>query len=175
MNVLDSPTLKALNTKTRQEIIKLLSKRPYTASELSKLLGKHVTTVSEHLNVLEKSSLVQKKTGNKWIYYNLTTKAQSLSKPQYSWSILFSSIISLIAGGYLYTISQPQYAAQSLKTAETTTAADAPAITAAAENIMSIDLIFGIALIIIALLGFAFFTIKYLRARTLTKRSLYIE
>ncbi len=175
MNVLDSPMLKALNTKTRQEIIKLLSQRPYTASELSKLLSKHVTTVSEHLNVLEKSQLVQRKVGNKWVYYSLTPKAQGLTKPQYSWSILFSSVISLIAGGYLYTISQSQYKVQALKTAETLTTAAAPAITTAAENIMSIDLIFSIALISLAVLGFAFFTIKYLRAKTLTKRSLYMQ
>ncbi len=176
MNVLDSPTLKALNTRTRQEIIKLLSKRPYTASELSKLLGKHVTTVSEHLNVLEKSQLVQRKEGNKWIYYNLTPKAQNLSKPQYSWSILFSSFISLIAGSYLYIIgTEPQFLAEGLKTTAPALTTDAPEIAAVTENIISIDLIFGTALILLGVVGLAFVAAKHLRARTLTKRSLYIE
>ena len=59
--VLDSKTLKALSSETRQEIIKYLSKRPYTASELSKITKKHVTTITEHLDTLEKSGLVQKK------------------------------------------------------------------------------------------------------------------
>lgn len=170
MNILDSPTLKALNTKTRQEIIKLLSKRPYTASELSKLLGKHVTTVSEHLNVLEKSQLVQRKEGNKWIYYILTHKAQDLGKPQYSWSILFSSTISLLAGGYLYMIGTEP----SMESMKTTAPAAIDTVTRTAETAISINLIFGIALISLAVLGFAFVAAKYIRARTLTNRSLYI-
>ena len=56
--ILDKKMLKALSTETRQEIIKMLLKRPYTASELSKMLNRHVTTITEHLNILEKSGLI---------------------------------------------------------------------------------------------------------------------
>ena len=82
--------LKALGAEVRQKIVKLLSKRPYTASELSKILGKHVTTIAEHLGNLERSGLIRKKDdGHKWKYYVLTSKGEKLLKPQfYSWTIM---------------------------------------------------------------------------------------
>ena len=58
--VIDKKILKALSVDARQDIIKKLSKRPYTASELSKLMNKHVTTVTEHLKNLEEAGLVKK-------------------------------------------------------------------------------------------------------------------
>ncbi len=90
--VLDRETIKALSTDTRQDIMKMLAKRPYTASEISKITGKHVTTVSEHLDVLEKTGLIRKKDStNKWIYYELSDKGEHLFKPQfYSWVVVLS-------------------------------------------------------------------------------------
>src|SRR3989338_10327554 len=101
MPELDKGTLKAISTETRQEILKMLSRRPYTASEIAKILGKHVTTISEHLSVLEKSGLAAKKdTKNKWLYYILTPKGEGIFKPQYySWVIVLSvSILGLFTG-----------------------------------------------------------------------------
>lgn len=100
-DVLDKNVLKALSSETRQEILKLLAKRPYTASELSKLLKKHVTTIAEHIEALEKSELIAKKeSGNKWMYYALTQKGEKMFKPQfYSWTLLLVlSVISFTVG-----------------------------------------------------------------------------
>lgn len=99
--VLDRDTIKAISTDTRQDIMKMLAKRPYTASEISKLSGKHVTTVTEHLVVLEKSGLIRKREStNKWVYYELTDKGEHLFKPQfYSWVIVFSlSVVFMFVG-----------------------------------------------------------------------------
>ncbi len=100
-DILDKSSLKALGSETRQEILKMLSKRPYTASELSRLLGKHVTTIAEHMGTLESSGLVLKKEGSsKWIYYTLTPKGEKMFRPQYySWTLLLAlSMVSVVAG-----------------------------------------------------------------------------
>lgn len=91
-DVLDNKTIKALSVEQRQQIMKLLAKRPYTASELAKATGKHVTTVGQHLTVLETAELVRKKEStNKWVYYELSDKGGHLFKPQfYSWIVVFA-------------------------------------------------------------------------------------
>ena len=101
--VLDKDTIKAISAEARQEILKMLAKRPYTASEIAKATGKHVTTVTEHLNVLEKSSLVRKKDStNKWVYYELTSRGEHFFKPQfYSWVIVFSLSVVFVFVGML--------------------------------------------------------------------------
>ena len=99
--VLDKSVIEALSTETRRGIIKLLEKRPYTASELSAKLNKHVTTITEHLNLLEKSGLIKKKeSNNKWIYYALSDKGERIFKPTYySWVIVLSiSFLFLMLG-----------------------------------------------------------------------------
>src|SRR3989344_2493345 len=100
--VIDRQTLKALSTDTRQEITRLLSKRPYTASELAKILNKHVTTITEHLYVLEKSGVVRRKEStNKWVYYTLTDKGEKFFKPYYTWIIALSiSAVAFVVGIY---------------------------------------------------------------------------
>ena len=106
--VLDRQTIKALSTDARQDIMKLLAKRPHTATEIAKLKGKHVTTITEHLDTLEKSGLVRKKDGtNKWVYYILTEKGEHLFKPQfYSWVVVFSLSVVFMFVGFL-RIFQP--------------------------------------------------------------------
>ena len=101
--ILDKQTIKALGADARQDIMKMLAKRPYTASELAKITHKHVTTVTEHLTVLEKSGLVKKKDStNKWVYYTLSDKGEHLFKPQfYSWVIAFSLSVVMIFVGFL--------------------------------------------------------------------------
>ena len=112
MDVMDRQSLKAVSSETRQEILKLLAKRPYTASELSKITGKHVTTMAEHMATLEKSELIyRKESGNKWKYYALTAKGESVVKPERMWAIAFSSLVGIIAGGFLLSSVYPRYAA----------------------------------------------------------------
>src|SRR3989338_6641896 len=101
--ILDRKTIKALGADARQDIMKLLTKRPHTASEIAKATGKHVTTITEHLTVLEQSDLVRKKDNtNKWVYYTLTDKGEHLFKPQfYSWVVVFSLSVVFIFVGML--------------------------------------------------------------------------
>ncbi len=98
--VLDKGTIKALSADARQQMMKLLAKRPYTASEISKLTGRHVTTITQHLVILEKASLVKKKPNHKWVYYELPEKGERLFKPKfYSWVIVFSlSVVFMFVG-----------------------------------------------------------------------------
>ena len=99
--VIDRQTIKALGIETRQDIMKMLANRPYTASEIAKIRKKHVTTIAEHLTVLEKSGLVRKKDStNKWVYYELTERGEHLFKPQfYSWVVVLSlSIVFMFVG-----------------------------------------------------------------------------
>jgi len=124
--VIDKKILKALSVDARQEIIKKLSKRPYTASELSKLMNKHVTTVTEHLKNLEEAGLVQKKPSeNKWVYYSLSSKGERLFEPKYfTWVIVLSlSFIAFIGSLGSIFFNQNSYAMQ---TAEKNLPAAAP-------------------------------------------------
>src|SRR3989344_5682950 len=126
--VIDKKILKALSVDARQEIIKKLSKRPYTASELSKLMNKHVTTVTEHLKNLEEAGLVQKKDStNKWVYYSLSSKGERLFEPKYfTWVIVLSlSAIAFIGSLGSIFFNQNTYAMQ---TAEKSMPAGAPLI-----------------------------------------------
>ncbi len=101
--ILDKDTIKALSTETRQEIMKMLAKRPYTASEIAKITRKHVTTVTEHLSVLEHTGLVKKKEStNKWVYYELTDKGEHLFKPGfYTFVVVLSVSLVLMFVGFL--------------------------------------------------------------------------
>ncbi|MBI4162863.1 MAG: winged helix-turn-helix transcriptional regulator [Candidatus Aenigmarchaeota archaeon] len=121
VNTLDKQSLKALGAETRQEIIKLLTQRPYTASELSKKLNKHVTTISEHLSMLESSGLVEKKDdGHKWLYYSLTAKGERLTKPKYyAWTIMLVLSGVAILGGIvdIFSYNSSALARESAQTA----------------------------------------------------------
>lgn len=183
MDALDMPTMKAIATSTRKEIVKLLKERPYTASELSKILSKHVTTISEHLDVLENSGLVIRKEGSKWVYYSLTSKGENLFRPNYSWAVMFSMFFLIAAAGaYLYASSQEilmageavtaaQEASSAVETtggaqkaspAEQSTPAQPPA-----PEPMNPDAILGLVLAFIGITGIAYVAIRNLRANTL--------
>ena len=166
--VLDSASLKALSIDTRQEIMKMLAKRPYTPSELSRALNKHVTTISEHLSTLEKSGLARRKESeHKWVYYVLTDKGEKLFKPRYySWTIVLSlALIAFVAGVWqMFSRSFYSYGAavQSVQSpALTETAKNVPA--AAATAPISIEVLAGIFLISASMIGFGFLVGKFLR------------
>jgi len=170
--VLDRESLKALSTEARQDIIKHLSKRPYTASELAKLMNKHVTTISEHLSILEKSGLIQRKQSeNKWVYYALTPKGDKLFKPRfYSWIVVLSISLLCLFGGLFSVLSVSMYSSSfSAQTAEK--AADSRELMAATVNqsapntsIAYTDYTLtygiGIILIIVAILGIGYLIYK---------------
>lgn len=95
---LSRDVFKTVSVDTRVDILKLLDKRQMTASEISRALDKHVTTISEHLEVLNKSNMVQRieRPGHKWIYYKLTHNATEMLHPKfyYRWAVILS--ISLL-------------------------------------------------------------------------------
>lgn len=163
--ILDKATIKALGAEARQEMVKLLAKRPYTASELSKLLGRHVTTVSEHLGVLEKSGLVaRKESGNKWIYYELTAKGEKLFKPSYySWVIVFSlSLLSLFAGAYrILNIFGASYSQQAMETAQKAAEGAPKAAVDAGASLLTADLLLGAVFVFLGIAGFGYLIAKH--------------
>ena len=126
VEVIDKKILKALSVDARQEIIKKLSKRPYTASELSKLMNKHVTTVTEHLKNLEEAGLVQKKPSeNKWVYYSLSSKGERLFEPKYfTWIIVLSLSFVAFVGSLGSIFFNPN--SYAMQTAEKNLPAAAP-------------------------------------------------
>ncbi|MCX6818799.1 MAG: winged helix-turn-helix domain-containing protein [Candidatus Aenigmarchaeota archaeon] len=162
--IMDKTILKALSTDTRQEIIKLLARRPHTASELSSLLNKHITTIIEHLSVLTNSGLIKKKEStNKWVYYTLTSKGERIFKPtHYSWVIVLSvSLLCLLIGFQQFS---PMFSAQAETVSIGKSASSTEPLlgetrntTPAAENT---KLIIGTVLIAVAVIGFSYLVIK---------------
>lgn len=156
-DVLDKQTIKALSADARQEIMKLLAKRPHTASEIAKITKKHVTTVTEHLEVLEKTGLVRKREStNKWVYYELTEKGEHLFKPQfYSWVVVFSLSVILMFVGFLRIFS-PYQAVKSMATELTQKAGEAvPLASDTIPAASAVDYV-GYLLIILGLIGLAY-------------------
>lgn len=102
---LDPRTMKALSSKTRADILKLLGQRRYMQSELASLLNLSVPTVKEHLNELEKAELVEKhEEGRKWKYYSLTKKGKAVLQPSETTILLVLGLMILsIIGGILTT------------------------------------------------------------------------
>jgi DNA-binding transcriptional ArsR family regulator len=100
--------LKTLTVDTRTDILKSLENRPMTASELSRQLNKHVTTVSEHLDILNKSNLIERveRPGRKWVYYKLTKPGQRILHPEsYRWAFIFVvTILSFVGVWYFISI-----------------------------------------------------------------------
>lgn len=157
--VLDSVSLKALSLDTRQEIMKMLAKRPYTSSEISKILNKHVTTITEHLSVLESSGLVRRKeSANKWVYYVLTEKGEKLFKPKfYSWVVVLSLSFIVLIAGVLQIFSFSYYAAARAPEMVSSGAQEAAKTYApAVAPIISTEIFLGIILIGLSMLGFGY-------------------
>ncbi len=164
--MLDKKVIKALNVDTRREIVKMLSKRPYTASEMAKLTNKHVTTISQHLGTLEQSGLIHRKEStNKWKYYELSDKGEKLFKTKYYQWIVVLSLSALAFVGGFYRLYMPQFAAQ--KTIERAGDAGASLPAAATEIVQTasaIDMV-AIGLIILSVLGITFSVWKIKRIR----------
>jgi DNA-binding transcriptional ArsR family regulator len=98
---LDRETFKALASKTRIDILKLLQKRRHTQSEIAEALEMSVPTVKEHLSALETAGLVVKhEEGRKWKYFGLTKKTKAIFEPEQTkiWIVLVALIFSVIGG-----------------------------------------------------------------------------
>lgn len=97
---------KALSSKTRTEILKMLNERNYTLSELSQKTGMAAPTVKQHATILLDAGLIDlKDEGRKWKYYTLTRKGKKIleNNPQKTniLIILASSIIALVGLGMI--------------------------------------------------------------------------
>ncbi len=157
--VLDKQTIKALGAEARQDIMKMLARRPYTASELAKITHRHVTTVTEHLEVLERSGLVKKKEStNKWVYYALSDKGEHLFKPQfYSWVVVFCVSVVLMFVGFLRVF---EFTAQTQSALDATQkAGEAAPLAVTTTQIAPVDYI-GYGLIILGIVGLAYLAYK---------------
>jgi DNA-binding transcriptional ArsR family regulator len=77
---------------TKIKILQLLRKRRRTLSEISKELKLSKPAVHTHLSSLNKAELVIKINSNyKWIYYELTEKAEQLLKEYAEIHLQFTS------------------------------------------------------------------------------------
>ena len=163
--ILDKKVIKALNVDTRREIVKMLSRRPYTASELSKITQKHVTTIAQHLGTLEQSGLVHRREStNKWKYYELSDKGEKLFKTKYySWVVVLSLSAIAFIGGLLNLFATSFSAAQY----STEIAQKAGGALPAAEIVQAVPAIdiMAIGLIILSVLGITFSVWKIKRIR----------
>ncbi len=110
--------LKILSSKTKLDILKLLSKRNYTLTELSKHLNKSKSTISEHLDFLCNNGFVNKEKGNhKWIYYSISEKGKLFLEHINALKMAFGTGISVL--GVFYVIYRyNEYMTSSLKSAK---------------------------------------------------------
>jgi len=99
--------LKALDSGTRVEILKLLRDRNHTLSEMSKKLSLTPPSVKQHLGILVNTEMIEQlDEGRKWKYYSLTRKGKGIAAgEQTSGNILIvlatSSICLLASFGML--------------------------------------------------------------------------
>lgn len=131
---INKQTIKALSSESRVQILKSLAKRRKMPSELSKELNLAASTIVGHLDVLEKSGLVsKKKTGHKFIYYELTNRGQNLIKPRFpvQFVIMLSLGLVMFIGGTLSFFRQIHFPI--VETFMRTGTAGAPAATGVEE------------------------------------------
>ncbi len=102
---LSSNEFRALASKTRASIIKLLKERNHTLTEMSKKLQLAAPTVKQHLGVLEGAELIQEMDeGRKWKYYSLTRKGKDIFSPETPVNVLIVLGITVVAlVGMLYS------------------------------------------------------------------------
>src|SRR3989344_1180138 len=98
---IDRKTIKALAVDTRLDILSSLKKRRKMPSELARELSLSSPTVIEHMAKLEDAGLVKRvETGHKWVYYELTTKGDSMIRPKFP--VEFVLMLSL---GVIFVLS----------------------------------------------------------------------
>ena len=111
---------------------------------------------------LEKSELIyRKESGNKWKYYALTAKGESVVKPERMWAIAFSSLVGIIAGGFLLSSVYPRYAANAPTVSSSITEKAGEAATL--NSGYDVTGTAGIVLITLGAVGLLYFVWKKLR------------
>lgn len=99
---LDRQVIKAVSSETRRKMLKNLSDRKKMPSELQKEMKLSSSTIVEHLQNLENAGLVRRiETGHKWVYYELTEKGASITRP----SMPIKFILSLATGAAMAIFS----------------------------------------------------------------------
>ncbi|MCR4335700.1 MAG: helix-turn-helix domain-containing protein [archaeon] len=95
---------KALSSKTRTNLLKMLHERNYTLSELASKSGMAAPTVKQHTTVLVESGLIElKDEGRKWKYYALTGKGKKIIESEQKHTnilIILSSTIFVVLIGF---------------------------------------------------------------------------
>ena len=64
---------KALNDRTRREILELLRKKDMTAGEIAQQFDISWPSISHHLDLLRQAGLVSAKKSGQFVYYSLDT------------------------------------------------------------------------------------------------------
>ncbi|MBX3163424.1 MAG: winged helix-turn-helix transcriptional regulator [Bacteroidetes bacterium] len=64
---------KALNDKTRREILELLRKKDMTAGEIAEQFNISFPSISHHLELLKRAGLIESEKQGQYISYNLNT------------------------------------------------------------------------------------------------------
>ncbi|MEM5777652.1 MAG: winged helix-turn-helix domain-containing protein [Candidatus Aenigmatarchaeota archaeon] len=103
--------IKVINSETKMNILRELSKGQRTPTDLSRKLGKVKSTIVEHLDELIKLGLVVKteERGRKWVFYSLTKDGYRVleGKPKIYELILPSSVLSLFIGVLILIRKEP--------------------------------------------------------------------
>jgi ArsR family transcriptional regulator, arsenate/arsenite/antimonite-responsive transcriptional repressor len=79
-------TFKALNDKTRREILELLHKREMTAGEIADSFHISKPSISHHLDILKQAGLVDSEKEGQFIYYSLN---MTVMDELFSWLMKF--------------------------------------------------------------------------------------
>lgn len=96
--VISGEDFKALASKTRTGIIKLLRERNYTLSELSQKMQLSSPTIKQHLEILGSAGLIEQiDDGRKWKYYSLTRKGKGILQEQPAMQFVIMLGITTIA------------------------------------------------------------------------------
>jgi len=106
---LTTSEFKALSSKTRTDLLKMLDERNYTLSELAAKSNMAAPTVKQHTSVLVKTGLIElRDEGRKWKYYALTRKGRKIieSKEKHTniLIILSSAIVVGLVGIVLLSV-----------------------------------------------------------------------
>lgn len=100
---LSANEFKALSSKTRVDIIKLLAVRNHNLSELAAKLGMSSPTIKQHLGTLGKAGLVEQiESRHKWKYYTLSNKSKALVGKAEASILIVLALASLAMVGLLY-------------------------------------------------------------------------
>jgi len=102
---ISSVEFKALSSKNRTKMLKLLNERNHTLTELSRKIGLSSPSSKQHLDVLRSAQLVEQiDEGRKWKYYSLTKKGKKILHSKENQTQIFI-LLSISSVAFLLTLS----------------------------------------------------------------------